>query len=71
VRYIFKRPLRPAEVITAKDTWALRRECRKRLGLRKSARYRYQQIGCHSFYIRHPLGLVVATIYRSTDSVAP
>lgn len=61
--YTFKRWFRSAARIEASDTLSLRRECRRRLGWRKSARYSYVQIGCNSFRIQNRLGWTVADVF--------
>ncbi len=62
-RYVFKRAFRNKVIIEANCTLTLRKECRKIIGYRKSARLIYRQIGSNSFIIENCLGFKIADVY--------
>jgi hypothetical protein len=56
---------RPLHHVAARDGYRLRREVRKWLGLRGSARLRYRQIGTNSFLVETRWGWPVVQVYRA------
>lgn len=61
--YLVKRKLRRPVFVKVGSTLELRRECRRYLGWRRSARYTYQQIGANSFKVFGCWGLTVLDVY--------
>lgn len=51
----------------ANSTLELRKICRQWIGWRKSARFKYNQIGANTFKIENCLGWTVLDIYRQNE----